>query len=317
MKFELNLKGKIKLRCRSTEGRVSFAIGTGRCGTKFLYSVIAREPGISSVHERNPLNEAFHRYCQWYRLPVDDEGFLNTKELEIQQDLKDHNFSFEASAHLSLSVRELYSRFGAKFILLVRSPERVVNSYIRKEWYDNPIVYANSKLALGYQQSKGFQHFLGRIVPMREKFLQWNEMSRVGKLAWFWNTINDNVLKQFEDIPKTHWRVEKIEELSYDRYLEITQFLGFQATVKRQKFDEIKRSRPNIQYNVPTVAAWNASEIIEFEKEVGHMAKKLGYEYRVDRLPIPEPIEAPPDQLSKRRPSLKRLLSKIVRRLNR
>ena len=317
MGLELNLKGKIKLRCRSTEGRGGFAIGTGRCGTKFLYSVIAREPGISSVHERNPLNEAFHRYCKWYQLPVDDEGFLHTMELNICQDLNNHHFSFEASAHLSLSVRELYSRFGAKFILLVRSPERVVNSYLHKGWYDTPIIYTNSKLALGYQQSKGFQHFLGRIVPMGEFFLQWDKMSRVGKLAWYWNTINALVLEQFEGIPKTNWRIEKLEELSYDRYLEITQFLGFQATVKRQTYNKIKYKRPNVQYNVPTIASWNMSEIIEFEREVSSMAEKLGYEYRVNRLPIPEPIKPPSDQLSTKKLSIKRLVGKILHRMNR
>ena len=294
----------------SIKGRVGFAIGTGRCGTRFLSSVIAREPDVSSVHERNPLNEAFHRYCHWYRLPVDDDGFLYTKELEIQQDLKDHNFSFESSSHLSMSVRELYSRFEAKFILLVRSPERVTNSHLRKGWYDEPIVYKNSKLALGYQQSKGFQHFLGRIVPTEEKFLQWNKMSRVGKLAWYWNAINAAVLDQFKDIPATHWRVEKIEELSYDRYLELVHFFGFQSEISQQVFDEIRLSRPNALPDVPTIASWNSSEVAEFETEVAPMAKKLGYEYRVDRLPLPELVSPSPEPQS-----VKGRIMKIFRHL--
>ncbi len=296
--------------CGNIKGRVGFAIGTGRCGTKFLSSVIAREPDVSSVHERNPHNEAFHRYCRWYRLPVDDDGFLYTKELEIQQDLKDHNFSFEASSHLSLSVRELYSRFEAKFILLVRSPERVVNSYLRKGWYNKPIIYANSKLALGYQQSKGIHHFLGRIVPTGEKFLQWNEMSRVGKLAWYWNASNAAVLEQFKDIPETHWRVEKIEEFSYDRYLELVHFFGFQSETSQQVFDEIRLSRPNALTNVPTIASWDSSEVAEFETEVAPMAKKLCYEYRVDRLPLPELVSPSPEPQS-----IKRRIMKIFRHL--
>jgi hypothetical protein len=315
--MEFNFEGKIELPSRSYEGRVGFAIGTGRCGTKFLSNVIASESGILSVHERNPLNEAFHRYCKWYKLPVDDEGFLNTKDLEIRQDLADHKFSFEASAHLSLSVRELYSRFGAKFILLVRSPERVVNSYLRKGWYDKPIIYSNSELALGYQKSKGFHHFLGRIVPTKEKFLQWNVMSRVGKLAWYWNILNAKVLEQFEDLPKTHWRIEKLENLTYDRYLEITKFLGFQSTIKRQTYDKIKINRPNIQYNVPTIASWNIIEIDEFEREVKPLAEILGYEYRVDHLPIPEHITSSVNKSLTNKPSIKSLIARILRRLNR
>ena len=72
--------------------RVGFTIGTGRCGTLFLYHVMEKEPDVASSHERNPENEAFQRYCQWHRLPVDTEGFLATKEREIRADL-DHRLT--------------------------------------------------------------------------------------------------------------------------------------------------------------------------------------------------------------------------------
>lgn len=42
-------------KIQDIENKVSFAIGTGRCGTHFLAEVIKMEPGVSSVHERNPL----------------------------------------------------------------------------------------------------------------------------------------------------------------------------------------------------------------------------------------------------------------------
>lgn len=276
---------------RLFDGQVGFAVGTGRCGTKFLTQVLDLEPAVSSVHERNPLNETFHRYCKWYRLPIDDEGFLRTKELEIRRDLENHDFSFEASAYSSLSVRELYTRFGAKFVLLVRSPERVVNSYLCKGWYDKPIVRANPELALGYQEADQFFFFLGRIVPSGQEFLRWSQMSRVGKLAWYWNALNASILEQFADMPETHWRVEKLEELSYDRYLEIAQFFGFKAMVTPQAYDDLVRRRPNAFTNVPTIATWSTAEIGEFEAEVAPMAEKLGYEYRVERLPVPPPRE--------------------------
>ena len=188
---------------RDFDGRVGFVIGTGRCGTHFMFKVLSLESNVSSAHERNPLNECFHRYCKWYKLPVDDEGFLRTKEREIGQDLKDHHFSFESSAYLSLSVQELYDRFGAKFILLVRSPERVVISLLRKGLYEDPIVWADPQLALGYQDLSSFHHFLGRIVPSEEKFLQWNHMSRVGKLAWYWSAVNASVLDRFVELPRS------------------------------------------------------------------------------------------------------------------
>ncbi len=269
--------------------RVSFAIGTGRCGTKFIAKVIDLEPRISSVHERNPLNETFHRYSKWYDLPIDHEGFLETKAQEIQQDLDNYLFSFEASAHLSLSIQELYNRFGAKFLLLVRSPEQVVNSYLQKGWYNKPAVRANPELAPGYQECHAFHHSLGRIIPSGEKFWQWNQMSRVGKIAWYWNALNAKVLEQFAGIPNTHWRIEKLEDLSYSRYLEIAEFFGFQSAVTQEMYEKLAQRPPNAKAWVPTIATWTTSETAEFEAEVAPMAEKFSYEYRVSCLPIPQP----------------------------
>lgn len=298
------------------EGQVGFAVGTGRCGTKFLAEVLNLESGVSSVHDRNPLNETFHRYCKWHRLPVDNEGFLHTKEHEIRRDLENHRFSIEVSGQLSLSVRDLFARFGAKFILLVRSPERVVTSYLRKGWFDKPIVRGNSQSALGYQECEQFHEFLGRIVPLGDEFQRWNQMSRVGKLAWYWNVLNARVLEQFEDIPETHWQIQKLEELTYDRYRKITQFLGFQATVTQRIFKELAQSRPNAMTNVPTIANWSASEIAEFEAEVAPIAQRLGYEYRVDHLPVPDQI-IPPSAIQRGMTTLRQLNLHIERLVGR
>lgn len=276
------------------QGRVGFAIGTGRCGTLFLARALALEPGVSSVHERNPLNEAFHRYSKWYSLPVDDEGFLHAKKLEIDQDLRDHRLSFEASPYLSLSVSELYSRFGAKFILLVRTPERMVNSYLRKGWYELPFVRSNSNLALGYQHTEPnlFHFFLGRIVPSGQEYSRWNRMTRVGKLSWYWSALNSAALRQFEEVPKTHWRIQKLEDLSYAAYCELARFLELKASVAPRSYRRLVNRRPNALHNIPTIADWSSVEAHEFEKEVGPIASMLGYEFRVNRLSAPTPKQA-------------------------
>ncbi|MBN1841343.1 MAG: hypothetical protein JW883_03550 [Deltaproteobacteria bacterium] len=264
--------------------RVGFAVGTGRCGTTFLSRVIELEPDVAHAHERNRLNESFHRYCKWYGLPVDDEGFLHTKGKEIEADLKEKIFSFEASAHLSLSVEELHSRFAAKFVLLVRSPEKVVNSYLRKGWYREPIFRSNLHQALGYQECDRFQHFLGRIVPSGEAFKIWTEMTRVGKLSWFWNVLNERVLQQFAAIPESQWRVVKLEELSYRTYLDIAAFLGFESRMGAEAYENVARARPNALPGGRSITDWTEAEKREFEMSVAPMAGRLGYEFRVDTL---------------------------------
>jgi len=263
---------------------VSYALGTGRCGTKFLYKLLDLEPNVSSVHERNSLNETFHRYCKWYGVDIDNEGFLHTKEKEIQADLAKSDFSFESSAYLSLSVEELYQRFNAKFILLVRAPEKVVNSYLRKGWYDKPFIRANADLPPSYQESKRFHHFLGRLAPSGDAFNNWQKMSRVGKLGWYWNALNAKVLEQFKNIPEDHWRIEKLEEFSYEQHFKIAEFLGIRVTVPREQFQNLVFSRPNAAPNVPSFTSWGQSEIEEFEQQVLPMAKYFGYEHRIDRI---------------------------------
>lgn len=260
---------------------IGFALGTGRCGTHFIARVTELEPGMASIHERHPLNDTFHRYCKWYGIPVDHEGFLHIKAEGIQDDLKDHFFSFESSAYLSLSIQELYNRFKAKFILLIRSPEKVVNSYIRKGWYQKPAIRANPNLAPSYQNDEKVHFFLGRIMPSGEKFLEWNQMSRVGKLAWYWNALNAQVLKQFETIPETHWRVEKLEELSYNRYQDVAQFLGYQTQVTEAAYNQLVEARPGKKTSILTIGDWSTTQIAEFEAEVAPIAQRMGYEYRV------------------------------------
>jgi hypothetical protein len=262
------------------------AIGTGRCGTQFLAKVMDEEAGVASSHERNPLNETFHRYCQWHKLPVDEEGFLQTKAAEISSDLERKPLSFEASAHLSLSVLPLFQRFNAKFLLLVRRPDLVVNSYISKGWFTAPFIQADPTLATGYQPSKHFHHFLGRIAPRGEEFASWNKLTQVGKLAWYWSALNREVLSQFSRIPEANSMVLKLEDLDFETYGRFTQFAGFTTSLTRERFEEIRRDRPNKNKLGPpaTAAAWTAKEATEFEQNVEDLAKQLGYEYRVSLL---------------------------------
>ena len=272
------IRKKFKIREDRLKNRSAFAVGTGRCGTKFVAELMEHENAVSSIHERNPLNETFHRYHKWYNLPVDHEGFLHVKEAEIIADLNRADFSFESSAFVSLSIQELHERFQSKFLLLVRSPDKVVNSYVRKGYYLNKTVRANPDLALGYQDCAEFHHFLGRVVPTGEDFSQWNELTRVGKIAWFWNAINEAVLLQFEDIPQTHKMIVKLEDLDFRQYQEITRFVGFNSELKQELFESVVQKKPNALSGVPSKDDWTSQEYDQFCEKVAPMANKFGYE---------------------------------------
>jgi hypothetical protein len=260
------------------------------------------EPCVASSHERNPLNEAFHRYCKWNNLPIDDEGFLNAKVEEVESDLKDHVFSFEASPHLSLSVQELYDRFDARFVLLLRRPDKVVTSFAHKGFYRRAYVKKDSKMVIGsqYPETEKFEYSLARIAPNGDEFLEWNQMTYVGKNAWFWSAYNKKIIELLSSIPDENYRVLKIEEFNYEQYRETAEFLGIEAKVKRKIFEDLSASKPHSFTKKRNIDVWSDSEIKEFESQVQDLATELKYEFRVERL-LAEPQNRPPERPAKRR----------------
>lgn len=269
-----------------TQNKVGFAIGTGRCGTLFLYQLLELEPAVASSHERNPDNEAFHRYCKWHGLPVDDEGFLAAKEAEISKDLEGKSYSFEASPYLSLSVRELHDRFGARFIMLVRRPDRVVSSFAHKGFYRHPYHVRDASLATGYQDTgrEKVHTFFARVAPRGEFLREWNAMTQIGRVAWFWRAWNERTLALLEQLPQAAYRVIKIEDFDYAQYRQVAAFLGFDAQVGRAEFDALSQSKPHAFWEKRNIDQWSAQEVQEFESQVGELSERLGYEHRISAL---------------------------------
>lgn len=256
---------------------VGFAVGTGRCGTKFIAQAMAGIHGVDAHHEINPLNETFHRYCQWYGLPVDDQGFLHCKAGEIAR-ARTSDLFFEASAYLSLSIHALAHRFDAKFVLMVRDPVRVVNSYLRKGWYLEPPIIGDPDLAAGYQPTPQFHHFLGRLMPRGAALGRWAGLTRVGKLAWYWRTLNEAVVTQFETLPTDRWRIQRLETLDYPAFADLCHFLGANAVMPKAAFEAIADERPNHFTDLPQRSQWSDVENQEFLAEIGNAAGRFGYE---------------------------------------
>lgn len=267
------------------DNRVAFCVGTGRCGTTFLAEVAGREPDVAASHERLRLGATFHMFCKWHRLPIDPEGFLRDREEAVRRDLADHRFSFESSALVSHSVEELFGRFRARFLLLVRSPAETVASFAVRGWFLKPPARKDYHLPPSYREGEEPRHFLGRIIPHGAEFETWLGLSQIGKLAWFWQARNRAILEQFSRLPETHGRVARLEELDLAGYRRVAGFFGWDSRVEAETFAELARARPNAGPNPPRrFPDWTSRESVEFEAQVGPLAEALGYEYRVNRL---------------------------------
>jgi hypothetical protein len=262
-------------------GRVGFCVGTGRCGTTFLSALAAREPEVAASHERLRLAATFHMFCKWHGIAVDAEGFLLDREEAIRSDLTAHRFSFECSALLSHSLEELFERFRARFLLLVRNPADTVASFAVRGWFLKPIARQDPNRIPSYREGEEPRHFFGRNIPHGAEFERWSRLTQIGKLAWFWQARNRAILEQFRRLPAAHCRVERLEDFDFERYCEVAEFLGWRSRLDAGTFAELAGARLNSGPNPPRpIATWSPLEASEFEAEVADVAEELGYEYR-------------------------------------
>jgi len=262
-----------------------FAIGTGRCGTHFVAQLLAREPAVAAHHERNPLGDSFHRYCVWNRLPVDNAGFLAAKAAGVASDRARGQLSFEASTFVSLSTPALHAALGARFLLMVRRPDRVVNSFLQKGWYADEPARSDARLSLGYQPGlPRAHHAFSRLAAFGDDGERWARLSRVGKLAYFWRHLNAAVLRDFERLPREATRVQQLERFDFDAYAALAELIGFAPSLSRRAFERISAEKPGARGPAPSVSDWSASEAAEFEAEVAPLAERLGYAFRVAEL---------------------------------
>jgi hypothetical protein len=258
--------------------RPVYAVGTGRCGTHFLTALFQAAPGVRACHESDPMNEAFHRYCQWNRLAVDDGGFLEIKRDEIDAARREGKIFFEASGYLSLSIAALHQAFRPRFILIVRNPIDTVNSLWAKGWYETVYRKRDGRAPVGYHAVGRPHHFFSRLVPNGAEFADWQALCRVGKLGWYWSMINRAILARFEDLPVDSRMIVRLEDLDHDGYRRVADFAGVPATLSAAQFDAIAEARPGALPGHRALRSWSATELAAFAGQAADVAGILGYE---------------------------------------
>jgi len=169
---------------------------------------------------------------------------------------------------------------------LVRRPDGVVTSFVHKGFYRNPYSVRNPELAAGYQDQspERFFTFFARVSPRGELLRPWNEMTQVGRVAWFWRAFNERTLQALDELPRDSYRLVRIEDVNYSKYLELSQFLGFRAQLNQGDFEALCVSKPHAFWRKRHVDQWTEQEAREFESQVAGLAESFGYEYRVEHL---------------------------------
>jgi hypothetical protein len=257
---------------------IAFAVGTGRCGTNFLYNLLKKHKDVASSHERLPLNDTFMRYVKWYNLNVDLKGSIEVKKELIYKDLNQASLSFESSPYLSLSIDDLSKEFSCKFILLVRHPKNVIKSYINKGWYEYDFILNESNAAPSFQPFLKIHHHhnFSRLIGNGTDFETWSKLSQVGKLAYYYSKLNKMCLDQLSKIPDNRYKIIKIEEFDYNNYLDLVDFLGIEKPLRSKTFESIKNKKHNT-IKQKKKYTWSIDDLKQYEKITKAIRERLHY----------------------------------------
>lgn len=256
---------------------MAVATSTGRSGARQLFELMARDPAVSAHIERSKAADGFLRYCTWNNLPVDHEAYFERRKGWVQDALDSNRTYFEANPYFSLSIGELVERFDTRVIVLLRKPEGVVNSLYMKGWYEQAPTRRSSGFAAGMPPDVSPHHALGRVMPLGEEFGRWASLTRIGKIAWYWNTFTLQMLEQTGLLPADQYRRVRIEDFDYDVYEQLHGWVGGVRPVTRREFDRVAKVPPGRATARRTSGDWSEAERRDFLTETAPARQLLEY----------------------------------------
>lgn len=258
---------KYKSFQRTRDNKFMLSFGAGRCGQNWFAKIFNSHTNWIGTCERFSDYEAFYRYISYYNLPIDKEGVFKIFELASNRDMANYQNTFIASPYLSFGVEELYKRLNPDHLFFhIRNPVKSVESFYRKGWYlnydnltiDSPLI----------DTSESLKRKFSRIVPENDFLNEWLKLTRIGKLAWFWSTINKAIfydLNKLEDIDKSFIRLEDVDQ-NYENYEKLFDKFNFQKKMTKRQFYNVINKAPNIGPNDKyEYKNWNNLEKKEFE----------------------------------------------------
>lgn len=258
-----------------------FAIGTGRSGTHFMNAIMEKDDAFFSTHAdivSNATMDSMVRFCKWNNIPVDLEPLRYFRHQLIEKAFLQRKTYFESNAYLSSVCRELHEWFGAKIILIIRKPENVVNSHYIKGWYKSLPRIENSERIPLFSPGTPPNHYFGRIMPKSDEISHWIDLTQIGRISWWWNTLNIAVYEDLKTIDESHKRIIKIDEFDYDAYVDLHKFSGGKNLLTRLQFENIRKAKPGKGKKHKYPDSWSKKEWDEFLTQTEKARNIFGYQ---------------------------------------
>ena len=119
--------------------------------------------------------------------------------------------------------------------------------------------------------SENLTRSFSRIVPNEEFYDEWISLTRIGKITWFWATINKFIfdgLHKIKIIDKFFLKLEDIDQ-NYDFYQNMSYKFNFENKLSKKEFYNVINKAPNIgPLNKYEYNNWNSTEKKEFHNMI-------------------------------------------------
>lgn len=253
---------------RKDNNILALSFSAGRSGQNWFSKIFNSHPNWVGTCERFADYEAFYRYICYYNLPISKNGFIDLIELSSKKDMAKYQNSFISSPYLSFGVEELTNKLKPNSIFFnIRNPIKTVESLYNKGWYqnlDNQKEINSPLIDITDSQYRSFS----RIIPKGEYLKEWLSLSRIGKITWFWSTVNKTIYDDFNNIQNIDKYYVKLEDVNqnYDIYERLSKKFNFNNKMTERQFYKVLDKAPNNDTKLSHVYKnWNNVEKKEFE----------------------------------------------------
>jgi len=223
---------------RKDNNNLALSFGSGKSGQNWFSKIFNSHPNWVGTCERFADYEAFYRYVCYYDLPIDKNEFFELIQLSSKRDMAEYQNSFISSPYLSFGVKELTDKIKPNYIFFnIRNPIQTVESLYNQGWYqyfDNKKKIKSPLIDISDSQYRSFS----RIIPKNEFLEEWLSLSRIGKISWFWSTINLAIYDDFNKIQNVDKYYVKLEDVNqnYDLYEKLSERFNFKNIMKKKNF---------------------------------------------------------------------------------
>ncbi|MEX1190327.1 MAG: sulfotransferase [Brumimicrobium sp.] len=247
-------------------------LSTGRCGTKWIDTVLSEDDTIVSLHHPIPVmrSQAKLAYSFEFNKAKENEKellkelFLAGREDLILQSEKVGKELIITDSRTTFFAEIIYELFPkAKFVHLHRHPGEVVRSGLRRKWY------------VSNDQSE-----LNRITPIKtsEFTEKWSAFDLIEKNAWLWKETNEWILNFLNKVPESQKFNISFNDWNEESLSELFSFCG--ARIDKSQINKKLNKKINSQKSVSVskYKDWNEEDKSKVKEFCSKTAELLGYQ---------------------------------------